>query len=153
MKALSIRQPWAWAILHAGKRVENRDWQGCHYRGPLLIHASKFGDALREREEALEDARYAVTIGRKTGFLSSDPITFGTVMANRGGIVGICDVVAVHDHGIMSGHRMTSKEPGAVCVGCGWKRPTVEELLRFDPPWTDYPLGLKQPMLPLDAKT
>ena len=24
MKAISIRQPWAWAILHAGKRVENR---------------------------------------------------------------------------------------------------------------------------------
>lgn len=27
MKALSIRQPWAWAILHAGKRVENREWK------------------------------------------------------------------------------------------------------------------------------
>ena len=26
MKALSIQQPWAWAILHAGKRVENRTW-------------------------------------------------------------------------------------------------------------------------------
>ena len=23
-KALSIRQPWAWAIIHAGKDVENR---------------------------------------------------------------------------------------------------------------------------------
>lgn len=27
MKALSIRQPWAWAILNAGKDVENRDWK------------------------------------------------------------------------------------------------------------------------------
>ena len=26
MKALSIRQPWAWAILNAGKDVENRTW-------------------------------------------------------------------------------------------------------------------------------
>jgi hypothetical protein len=26
MKALSIRQPWAWAIFNAGKDVENRDW-------------------------------------------------------------------------------------------------------------------------------
>lgn len=26
MRALSIRQPWTWAILHAGKRVENRTW-------------------------------------------------------------------------------------------------------------------------------
>lgn len=36
--ALSIRQPWAWAILYAGKRIENRTWQTA-YRGPLFIHA------------------------------------------------------------------------------------------------------------------
>jgi hypothetical protein len=29
-EALSIRQPWA--ILEAGKRIENRDWAGCSYR-------------------------------------------------------------------------------------------------------------------------
>jgi ASCH domain len=40
MKALSIHQPWAWAILRAGKTVENRTWP-TNYRGPLLIHASK----------------------------------------------------------------------------------------------------------------
>lgn len=39
MKALSVRPPWAWAIAHAGKRVENRSWS-TRYRGPLLIHAS-----------------------------------------------------------------------------------------------------------------
>lgn len=40
MKAISIRQPWAWAILHAGKNVENRTWS-TKYRGPLVIHARK----------------------------------------------------------------------------------------------------------------
>lgn len=40
MKALSIRQPWAWAIIHAGKDIENRSW-GTSYRGPMLIHAAK----------------------------------------------------------------------------------------------------------------
>ena len=40
MKVLSVAQPWAWAILHAGKTVENRSWHTLH-RGPLLIHASK----------------------------------------------------------------------------------------------------------------
>lgn len=25
--ALSVRQPWPWAILHAGKDIENRSWQ------------------------------------------------------------------------------------------------------------------------------
>lgn len=44
MKALSIRQPWCWAILHAGKDIENRDWRprnpGVWFRGEFLIHAS-----------------------------------------------------------------------------------------------------------------
>ena len=40
MKALSIRQPWAWLILNAGKDIENRDWP-TPYRGRFLIHASK----------------------------------------------------------------------------------------------------------------
>lgn len=40
MKALSIQQPWAWAILCAGKDVENRDWY-TNLRGRILIHAGK----------------------------------------------------------------------------------------------------------------
>lgn len=27
MKALTLHQPWAWAIAHAGKRIENRSWR------------------------------------------------------------------------------------------------------------------------------
>jgi len=38
MQALSIKQPWAWAILAGHKRVENRTWT-TDYRGPLAIHA------------------------------------------------------------------------------------------------------------------
>ena len=44
MKALSIRQPWVWAICHAGKDIENRDWK-TNYRGRFYIHASKTVDA------------------------------------------------------------------------------------------------------------
>ncbi len=40
MKAISIKQPWAWLILEGIKPVENRSWKFVH-RGPLLIHASK----------------------------------------------------------------------------------------------------------------
>ena len=40
MKALSIRQPWAWLILNAGKDIENRDW-ATGFRGRFLVHASK----------------------------------------------------------------------------------------------------------------
>jgi hypothetical protein len=39
VKALSIRQPWAWLIMHASKDVENRDWP-THVRGTIAVHAS-----------------------------------------------------------------------------------------------------------------
>ena len=39
MDAISLYQPWAWALFH-GKPVENRNWWTA-FRGPLLIHAAK----------------------------------------------------------------------------------------------------------------
>ena len=38
MKALTIRQPWAWAIIYAGKDIENRSWK-TRLRGMIAIHA------------------------------------------------------------------------------------------------------------------
>src|SRR5580693_6930652 len=38
MKALTVRNPWAWAIVHAGKRIENRS-RRTHFRGRFYIHA------------------------------------------------------------------------------------------------------------------
>lgn len=38
--ALTICQPWAWAIVHGPKRIENRTWPTRH-RGPIAIHAGK----------------------------------------------------------------------------------------------------------------
>lgn len=46
MKVLSVRQPWAWAIIYGGKNIENRNWQ-TSYRGPLAIHAGKTFDINR----------------------------------------------------------------------------------------------------------
>jgi hypothetical protein len=42
MRAISLRQPWAWAVFHAEPRkdVENRSWR-TGYRGPLVIHAAR----------------------------------------------------------------------------------------------------------------
>lgn len=40
MKALSIRQPWAYSILKLGKDVENRS-RRTNYRGEFLIHAAR----------------------------------------------------------------------------------------------------------------
>ncbi|MCT7962339.1 ASCH domain-containing protein [Laspinema sp. D1] len=37
-KALTLKQPWAWAVAHLGKNIENRSWP-TKYRGELYIHA------------------------------------------------------------------------------------------------------------------
>lgn len=50
MKALSVRAPWWWFILHLNKPVENRDWY-TSYRGPVLLHASRWF----QREGILQD--------------------------------------------------------------------------------------------------
>ncbi|MCZ0984036.1 ASCH domain-containing protein [Streptomyces diastatochromogenes] len=39
IRALTVRQPWAGAIAHADKRIENRSWTTPH-RGAVLIHSA-----------------------------------------------------------------------------------------------------------------
>ncbi|MGA2491891.1 MAG: ASCH domain-containing protein [Roseiarcus sp.] len=81
--ALSIRQPWAWAILYAGKDVENRSWP-TRYRGRVLIHAglSFEGPA---HEALLDCAEWARDAGVRAP-ASLDDLT-------RGGIVGEAEIV------------------------------------------------------------
>lgn len=50
-RVLSGRQPWWWAILNAGKKVENRVWS-TKYRGPILLHAA-IGCTRHEYEDAV----------------------------------------------------------------------------------------------------
>ncbi len=78
MKVLSIRQPWAWCILH-GKPVENRNWW-TSYRGPLGIHAAK-GMTRDEYEECRD---FAAGLGLTVPPMPDLP---------RGGIVGRANLV------------------------------------------------------------
>jgi hypothetical protein len=73
MKALSIRAPWAWAILHQGKNIENRS-RRTHYRGPLVIQSSLTKDPK------------AVAWLRRHGFEFPDTFPAGY-------LVGVVDVV------------------------------------------------------------
>jgi len=43
MKAISIRQPFAWLIAQGSKNIENRTWT-TPYRGSVLIHAGRHVD-------------------------------------------------------------------------------------------------------------
>lgn len=88
MKALSVRQPWAWAIIYAGKNIENRSWQavnhGLRQRGRIAIHASK-GMTRYEYEEANN------TICKITGRVHI-PAARDLL---RGGIIGSVEVIDV----------------------------------------------------------
>ncbi len=49
--ALTVRQPWAAAILWGGKDTENRMWRTSH-RGRLLIHAGTRADPWSDSPQA-----------------------------------------------------------------------------------------------------
>lgn len=40
MKALTLRQPWAWLVIHGWKNIENRTWN-TRFRGRFWVHTSK----------------------------------------------------------------------------------------------------------------
>jgi hypothetical protein len=52
MKCLSIRQPWAWAILAGVHSVEYRCY-ATTFRGPLLIHANRHANDWDRQQLAL----------------------------------------------------------------------------------------------------
>jgi hypothetical protein len=82
LPALSVRQPFAWMIVHGFKDVENRS-RRINYRGPLLIHASLKLDTLYDEDVAI--------IERQNGAKMPEDLT--TDDAPVGGIVGLVDVV------------------------------------------------------------
>lgn len=84
--ALSVRQPWAWAIIHADKRIENRAWRrpnpGLDFRGRVAVHAAG-GMTRAEYEEARD-------------FIDSCGWTCpGPSALFRGGIIGSVEIVDV----------------------------------------------------------
>lgn len=85
MKCISIRQPWAWMIIHAGKDIENRDWY-TGYRGRVLVHAAK-GMTRAEWEDAWDFAHGSGA--------SPKAVEAGINLHNieRGGIIGSVEIV------------------------------------------------------------
>lgn len=85
--ALSIRQPWAWLILNAGKDIENREWS-TRFRGRVLIHAGK-GMTRDEYEGALDTMDCVEHFNGKPIGVTLPPFE----ALERGGIVGSVEIV------------------------------------------------------------
>lgn len=82
MRAITVRQPWAWAIIHGGKDVENRSRNiAGSYRGPVAIHA---GLAAYDKDND------ASRVHRATHDTETD------ARIHFGAIIGLVDLVEVH---------------------------------------------------------
>jgi hypothetical protein len=90
-RAIAIRQPWAWAVVHAGKDVENRSETAIRAYRPavgqrIFVHASKAMTAV-EYESA---AKFMAKIGVRCP--EPDELQFGGVI----GSVFVRDIVTRH---------------------------------------------------------
>ena len=120
MMALSIRQPWAYAIVQLGKRVENRTWT-CRYRGPIYIHAAK--GMKREEYESFAYWWHHEFPGRRP--LQTIPALPPAEGLARGGIVGKCEIID--------------------CIRSQYALPlgiTREQADRYIVPWWQGPVGI-----------
>lgn len=113
MRILTVRQPWAWAIIHGGKGIENRVRNiAGDYRGPVAIHAGLALDT--EYDRAL--------VSRAAGQISREKRDIGMRMVPsritepdeprfhvterygyRGAIIGVVDLVDVHSASVIDG--------------------------------------------------
>lgn len=95
MRALSIRQPWAWLIIAGFKPVENRS-QRTLVRGPFLIHVGRSLDI--DAHRALLSGRHPVT-GEPSKLRLMYPPARGEDLP-LGGFVGTAEItgsVTQHD--------------------------------------------------------
>lgn len=138
MKAITVRQPWAWAICHAGKRVENREWnkspgmiaQARRLVGQTIaIHAAQGGTqsgCAAAMAGMLDRVRMKTDL---TPARQSLPVLPYRQDMPRGAIVATALLADVYDGGYL-GHR---RHDFGRCSLCGQENPTQRELLRGAP--------------------
>ncbi len=96
MRILTVRQPWAWAIMH-GKDVENRvrNIAGT-YRGPIAIHVAQQQDRDAFSNSAVRDELNAAADRWYERFDPNGRLV-PPWQQNLGRILGVVDLVDVHD--------------------------------------------------------
>jgi len=106
LRILTVRQPWAWAIIHGGKDVENRVRNiAGSYRGPVAIHVGLAIDDNYDRRRISEVAGRISREKRPVGMRMvpsrisepNEPRFHVTERYGyRGAIIGVVDLVDVH---------------------------------------------------------
>lgn len=150
--ALSIRQPWAWAVAYGFKPVENRDWRasnpGLRFRGLAFIHAG-----LKEEKDDLDFV--FDTIAEEWALPRGEAEQRYRGQRQLGGIVGVMEVVDVvtdmispwffGPYGLVI--RNARPIPFVPCKGeLGYFRPQVDSAL-LDVAMSQPVLGAALPMI------
>lgn len=128
MRILTVRQPWAWAIIHGGKNVENRVRNiAGDYRGPVLIHAAKVNDT---------DAWAAMGRTNLASYMQALDAAESLI---GGAIIGVVDLV--DSHPVES--CITQQQDGDWLVCSEWAERAGHHLVLANPRGLDEPIPYK----------
>lgn len=90
MRILTVRQPWAWAIIHGSKDVENRVRNiAGDYRGPVAIHAGAEYDIKADAHPEIRELSRMYEVDSMRDHL----IPYGHLAYRR--IIGVVDLANV----------------------------------------------------------
>lgn len=124
MRILTVRQPWAWAIIHGGKDIENRVRNiAGKYRGPVAIHAAKINDVEAWQAMGSQNlAAYSAALDARESLIG-------------GAVIGVVDLVGVHDSRLDGcGARKGEASLGDLIPLCsGWAEPWAHHLVLANP--------------------
>ena len=109
IRAITVKQPWAFAIVHGGKVIENRS-RGTSYRGPIAIHAGAAWSDLGANDPFVLNAWTSWLSGRDSTMQTPEHVRDGWEAADtlepdnereqlllpRGAIIGVADLVDSH---------------------------------------------------------
>ncbi len=118
MRILTVRQPWAWAIVHGGKDVENRVRNiAGDYRGPVAIHVAQQEDVNAFSLSATRDALNAAADRWMAQRVKENPKSVETVPWAKGFgfIVGVVDLVGVHEAPMFANDSCDRRSNGPTC--------------------------------------
>jgi hypothetical protein len=98
LRALSVRQPYAWSIVSGGKEVENRS-RRTTYRGTVAIHASLAWDKGGEKSPLVQHgwARFVKNLPQMNR--PRFPLDKSSLWMEFGAVIGVVDIVGCHEHG------------------------------------------------------
>ena len=84
MRALSIRQPWAWLVVNGYKDIENRTWR-TPFRGRIYVHAGQrmIGDDYPDQRDYIRQSDIIIPDTLSRGAIVGEVTITGCVASSE----------------------------------------------------------------------